>query len=302
MADAQLCRRVGASASSFQLLSASPLPPSPSPPFIPNPSPNWNAWYRSDPWSPSGPPSSSRQWSLETEPEDELKQLSQGTNVLQIQEEAYDNTFKSAQSPKPINNRHMEEGQDKTAGSSTALLTVLNHLPRYPDLASAGVEKGPGMTKNYAADSCPSPLTVKKLIKGWDGTLRCDADNPCWRLYGTFFSFSSSLPLPLSLRSSRLPGEFWSGRGGGGGGSSPSLFPFCIVRGRDPRRVACICKPSLRACSLFILLSFFDSFLFLSLILFSLPSVLYFPISSSFLLILSHEASPSLLWAFCPSV
>ena len=59
---------------SFQLLSASPLPPSPSPPFIPNPSPNWNAWYRSDPWSPSSSPSSSRQWSLETEPEDELKQ------------------------------------------------------------------------------------------------------------------------------------------------------------------------------------------------------------------------------------
>ena len=167
------------------LLSASPLPlsPSPLPPFTPNPNPNRNAWYWSDLRTPSPPPSSSsQQRSLETELEDELEQLSQGIDVLQILERAYDNTLKSAQTPKSINNtRHEhqeEEGerQDETAGSSTALLAVLDHLPMYSDVASAsasgGVEKDqPGTTKNYAAGSMSVSFTSEEADKG----MGCDA-------------------------------------------------------------------------------------------------------------------------------
>jgi hypothetical protein len=58
------------------------------------------------------------------------------------------------------------------AGSSTALLAMLDHLPRYSNVASAsalgGVENRPRTTQQ---DPCPSPLPVKKLIKGWDATL-----------------------------------------------------------------------------------------------------------------------------------
>ena len=36
------------------------------------------------------------------------------------------------------------------AGSSTALLAILDHLPMYADLACAGVEKGPlGTMKRF---------------------------------------------------------------------------------------------------------------------------------------------------------
>jgi len=171
------------------LLSASPSPPSPLPPLTPNPNPNRNAWYWSDPWPPSSPPpppstSSSQQRSLETELEDELEQLSQGIDVLQILERAYDNTLKSAQSPKSINNCHAQEEeagerQDETAGSSTALLAVLDHLPRYSDVASAsasagvsvGASDGPSTMKNYAAGSMSVSFTSEEADKG----MGCDA-------------------------------------------------------------------------------------------------------------------------------
>jgi hypothetical protein len=124
---------------------------------------------------------SSRQSSLETELEDELEQLSQGIDVLQILERAYDNTLKSAQSPKTLNNNgHAQEGgrQDETAGSSTALLAVLDHLPRYSDVASAsasgGVENGPGTMKNYAAGSMSISFTTEEADKemGYDAAIR----------------------------------------------------------------------------------------------------------------------------------
>ncbi|KIJ92334.1 hypothetical protein K443DRAFT_13682 [Laccaria amethystina LaAM-08-1] len=208
------------------LLSASPLPPSTLPP---NPNPNRNAWYWSDPWtpSPSPPPSSSssrQQRSLEIELEDELEQLSQGIDVLQILERAYDNTLKSAQSPKTLNNNGhaQEEGgrQDETAGSSTALLAVLDHLPRYSDVASAsasgGVENGPGTMKNYAAGSMSISFTTEEADKemGYDAAIRIVHVGDCmgmlvrdedivWRTEEMWWNYNT--PVQLGPQTPHLP-------------------------------------------------------------------------------------------------
>ena len=58
------------------------------------------------------------------------------------------------------------------AGSSTALLAVLDHLPIYSDVASAGVEKGPPRTmKKYAAGSMSISFTSEKMLYG--GLRKC---------------------------------------------------------------------------------------------------------------------------------
>ncbi|TFK35859.1 hypothetical protein BDQ12DRAFT_266453 [Crucibulum laeve] len=150
-----------------------PRPRSPAQPISlkPRPSPllssSTTPWYWTDPT-----PSSFEydEYALESELENELEELEEGIDVLQILERAYDQTIKAHVVPGEQENGSAtntdHEPKPLMAGSSTALVAVLDHPPRVsessvsqpPSLSSPSTSSpSPAPTINYAAGLLPQP-------------------------------------------------------------------------------------------------------------------------------------------------